>query len=101
MVDAEKAAKAGKKVKKKKKKKKKKKGGKKGKGKKKKKDPTADRALEHLYVEMVSNGILQQPLKVRTHSCMVCTFQKCFDLYMYASRPCHHHTDYALRSVIL
>lgn len=62
MVDAEKAAKSGKKVKKrKKKKKKKKKGGKKG---KKKKDLTADRALEHLYVEMVSNGILQQPLKV-------------------------------------
>ena len=63
MVDAEKAAKTGKKVKKKKKKKKKKKGGKKGKGKK-KKDPTADRALEHLYVELVSNGILQQLLKV-------------------------------------
>ena len=64
MVDAEKAAKSGKKVKKKKKKKKKKKGGKKGKKGKKKKDPTADRALEHLYVEMVSNGILQQPFKV-------------------------------------
>jgi IQ and AAA domain-containing protein len=64
MVDAEKAAKTGKKVKKKKKKKKKK-GGKKG---KKKKDPTADRALEHLYVEMVSNGILQRPLKV--HACI-------------------------------
>ena len=63
MVDAEKAAKSGKKVKKKKKKKKKK-GGKKGKKGKKKKDPTSDRALEHLYVEMVSNGILQQPLKV-------------------------------------
>lgn len=67
MVDAEKAAKSGKKVKKKKKKKKKKKAGKKGKGKK-KKDPTADRALEHLYVEMVSNGILQQPLKVPAHT---------------------------------
>ena len=67
MVDAEKAAKAGKKVKKKKKKKKKK--GKKGgkKGGKKKKDPTADRALEHLYVEMVSNGILQQCPKVLLH----------------------------------
>eukprot|EP00892_Ulva_mutabilis_P001805 jgi/Ulvmu1/11625/UM008_0029.1 len=65
MVDAEKAAKSGKKVKKKKKKKKKKKGGKKGKKGKKKKDLTADRALEHLYVEMVSNGILQQPLKVK------------------------------------
>jgi hypothetical protein len=68
MVDAEKAAKSGKKVKKKKKKKKK--GGKKRKGKK-KKDPTADRALEHLYVEMVSNGILQQPLKVLSHDCLM------------------------------
>ena len=66
MVDAEKATKTGKMLKQKKKKWKKKKGGKKGKGKK-KKDPTADRALEHLYVELVSNGILQQPLKVLVH----------------------------------
>lgn len=66
MVDAEKAAKTGKKVKKKKKKKAKK--GKKGKKEKKKKDPTADRALEHLYVEMVSAGILQQCPKVRLHA---------------------------------
>ena len=62
MVEAEKAAKTGKKMKKKKKKKAKK--GKKGKKDKKKKDPTADRALEHLYVEMVSAGILQQCPKV-------------------------------------
>jgi IQ and AAA domain-containing protein len=64
MVDAERAVKAGKKLKKKKKKKKKGKKGKKGKGGKKKKDPTADRALEHLYVELVSNGILQKCPKV-------------------------------------
>ena len=62
-MDAENAAKTGKKVKKKKKKKGKK--GKKGKKEKKKKDLTADRALEHLYVEMVSSGILQQCPKVR------------------------------------
>ena len=74
MVDAEKAAKSGKKVKKrKKKKKKKKKGGKKG---KKKKDLTADRALEHLYVEMVSNGILQQPLKVPPPFCRLATLMR-------------------------
>jgi hypothetical protein len=64
MVDAEKAVKSGKKVKKKKKKKKNKKGKKGKKGAKKKKDPTADRALEHLYVEMVSTGVLQQCPKV-------------------------------------
>jgi hypothetical protein len=65
MVEAEKAAKAGKKLKKKKEKKKKKKG-KKGKKGKKKKDPTADRPLESLYVEMVSQGILVHCPKVRT-----------------------------------
>ena len=66
MVEAEKAAKAGKKVKKKKKKKKKAKKAKKG-GKK-KKDPTADRALESLFVEMVSQGLLVQCPKVRSHA---------------------------------
>lgn len=68
MVEAEKAAKAGKKVKKKKKKKKTAKKAKKG---KKKKDPTADRALESLFVEMVSQGLLVQCPKVRrpAHPC--------------------------------
>lgn len=59
MVDAERAAKLGKKPKKKKGKKKGKKGKGKGKGKK-AKDPTADRSMESLYAELVSNGILQQ-----------------------------------------
>jgi len=58
MVDAERAAKAGKKLKKKKPKKPKKKKDKKG-GKK-KKDPTADRSMESLFAELVSNGILQK-----------------------------------------
>lgn len=59
MVDAERAAKLGKKGKKKKKKKGKKKGKKGGKKGKKKKDPTADRSIESLFAELVSNGILQ------------------------------------------
>lgn len=58
MVEAERAAKLGKKGKKKKKKSKKKKGKKDKKGKK-KKDPTADRSIESLFAELVSNGILQ------------------------------------------
>lgn len=58
MVEAERAAKLGKKGKKKKKAKKKKKGKKEKKGKK-KKDPTADRSIESLFAELVSNGILQ------------------------------------------
>ncbi|KAG1669632.1 hypothetical protein FOA52_010792 [Chlamydomonas sp. UWO 241] len=57
MVEAEHAAKLGKKGKKKKSKKKKGKKDKKGKGKK-KKDPTADRSIESLFAELVSNGIL-------------------------------------------
>lgn len=57
MVEAERAAKAGKKLKKKKPKKPKKKKEKKG---KKKKDPTADRSMESLFAELVSNGILQK-----------------------------------------
>jgi IQ and AAA domain-containing protein len=65
MVEAEMAAKSGKKLKKKAKKKKKVNGKSLKKGGKKKKDPTAERALEHLYVECVSNGILQQCPKVR------------------------------------
>lgn len=61
LVEAERAAKLGKKGKKKKKKGKKKgKKGKKDKKKKKKKDPTADRSIESLFAELVSNGILQQ-----------------------------------------
>ena len=64
MVEAEKAAKTGKKPKKKKKKKAKK--GKKGKKEKKKKDLTADRPLEHLYVELVSSGLLQRSQRVRS-----------------------------------
>lgn len=58
MVEAEKAAKQGKKGKKKKKAKKKGKKGKKEKKGKKKKDPTADRSIESLFAELVSNGIL-------------------------------------------
>jgi IQ and AAA domain-containing protein len=76
MVDAEKAAKAGKKQKKKKKKKKKKKSSKKKKGKK-KKDPTADRALESLYVEMVSQGILVHCPKVCSCSARFDCFSSC------------------------
>ncbi|KAG2497810.1 hypothetical protein HYH03_004081 [Edaphochlamys debaryana] len=61
LVEAERAAKLGKKGKKKKGKKKKGKKGKKDKKKgKKKKDPTADRSIESLFAELVSNGILQQ-----------------------------------------
>ncbi|DBA81732.1 hypothetical protein WJX77_003084 [Trebouxia sp. C0004] len=61
MVEAERAAKSGKKGKAKKGKKgKKAKKGKEAKGKgKKKKDPTADRSLESLYAELVSNGIIR------------------------------------------
>ncbi|KAA6424958.1 MAG: IQ and AAA domain-containing 1-like [Trebouxia sp. A1-2] len=61
MVEAERAAKSGKKGKAKKGKKgKKAKKGKEAKGKgKKKKDPTADRILESLYAELVSNGIIR------------------------------------------
>lgn len=89
MIDAERAAKTGKKVKKKKKKKKKKKGGKKGKGKK-KKDPTADRALEHLYVEMVSNGILQKPLKVSIHARVyLCASAYLVDVKTHNALRCH------------
>ena len=52
-MEAEKYAKTGKKPKKKKGKK----GGKKDKSKK-KKDPTADRSIESLYAELVSNSII-------------------------------------------
>ena len=55
MVEAERAARTGKKTKPKKGKK----GGKKEKKAKGKKDPTADRTMESLYAELVSNNIIQ------------------------------------------
>lgn len=84
MVEAERAAKAGKKLKKKKPKKPKKKKDKKG---KKKKDPTADRSMESLFAELVSNGILQKTQPVGAAAALTsCRFQPIIIIH---SRPVH------------